>query len=171
MDLPAHPACLDDKALLEACQIDRFRGSGPGGQHRNKVETGIRLTHKPTGVSVSATERRSQHDNLQAAAHRLRLALACRVRTAAPAGREPSALWLSRRGADGRIPVNDQHPDLPVLLAEALDFLRADGWRPAEAAARLGVSASQLIKLIQKEPEAFALVNRERAALGLGKLS
>jgi protein subunit release factor B len=53
-----------------------FRGSGPGGQHRNKVETGVRLTHLPSGVTVTATERRSRTRNREAALERLARRLA-----------------------------------------------------------------------------------------------
>jgi len=46
----------DDK-LLAACTVETCRGSGPGGQHRNKRDSAVRLTHKPTGVVAAATER------------------------------------------------------------------------------------------------------------------
>ncbi|GCE19985.1 peptide chain release factor family protein [Dictyobacter kobayashii] len=45
------------------------------GQHRNKVESGVRLTHRPTGLVVTATERRSQHTNRDIAFERMALRL------------------------------------------------------------------------------------------------
>lgn len=68
----ARAAALSDEALLAECEEQFFIASGPGGQHRNKTETGVRLTHKPTGVTVTATERRSQLQNRGVALERLR---------------------------------------------------------------------------------------------------
>ncbi|MBI1859403.1 MAG: peptide chain release factor-like protein [Deltaproteobacteria bacterium] len=55
----------------EDLEIVHVRGSGPGGQNRNKRWTGVRVTHLPTGIVVMATERRSQSQNLAAAMERL----------------------------------------------------------------------------------------------------
>jgi ribosome-associated protein len=66
---------LDDEALLRACEVSTFVGSGPGGQHRNKTASAVRLMHPPTGLMVTATERRSQAQNRGAALERLRAAL------------------------------------------------------------------------------------------------
>ena len=62
----------DDRAQLERdSDIEFFVAGGPGGQHRNKVATGVRLLHRPSGVVVTATERRSQSANREAAFARL----------------------------------------------------------------------------------------------------
>ena len=66
---------LDDVALLAECEESFFTAGGPGGQHRNKTESGVRLTHPPTELSVTATERRSQAQNRSAALERLRQGL------------------------------------------------------------------------------------------------
>jgi ribosome-associated protein len=68
----ARAMALSDEALLLECEEEFFIASGPGGQHRNKTETGVRLTHRPTGVTVTATERRSQLQNRGAALERLK---------------------------------------------------------------------------------------------------
>ena len=61
-----------DEELLRECEVETFRSGGPGGQHVNKVETGVRLTHTPSGVVVSCREERSQHRNKSACLKKLR---------------------------------------------------------------------------------------------------
>jgi protein subunit release factor B len=63
---------LPGPALLAECEETFFTAGGPGGQHRNRTESGVRLVHLPTGVTVTATERRSQARNRAAALERLR---------------------------------------------------------------------------------------------------
>lgn len=65
----------DDDALLAECEVESLRASGPGGQHRNKSETAIRLRHVATGIVAGASERRSRAQNLSVALGRLRAAL------------------------------------------------------------------------------------------------
>ena len=61
-----------DRASLEQdCDMQFVIASGPGGQHRNKVESGVRLIHRPTGITVTATERRSQSANREVAFERM----------------------------------------------------------------------------------------------------
>lgn len=66
---------LPDEALLAECEVETRKASGPGGQHRNKTESAVRLVHRPTGIVVQASERRSQGQNLAVALERLRSAL------------------------------------------------------------------------------------------------
>lgn len=51
--------------------IEFIRGSGPGGQHRNKCSTGVRLTHKQSGATATATDSKSQIHNKENAFKRL----------------------------------------------------------------------------------------------------
>jgi len=164
----SHPASLSPAELLKVCDETRTRRSGPGGQHRNKVETAIVLVHRPTGISAEASERRSQAENRQAALKRLRLKLAVAHRE--PAGSmSPSELWLSRvRGR--RLVISVSHEDFPALLAEALDRMRGTGWQMAPAAEQLGVTTSQLIGLVKKAPAAWVSLEKHRLNAGLAAL-
>ncbi len=74
--LARRAVALPGEALLAECDEEFFIASGPGGQHRNKTESGVRLLPRPTGVLVAATERRSQSQNRGAALERLRERLA-----------------------------------------------------------------------------------------------
>lgn len=99
------PIYLTDRESLERdCDVEFFIASGPGGQHRNKVETGVRLVHRPTGITVTATERRSQHANREAAFERMqaRLEEFQRVETPRKPTR-PTAASRERRVSEKRI--------------------------------------------------------------------
>jgi len=62
----------DLELLKKQVIIETYRSSGPGGQRKNKVETAVRLKHLPSGITVVATEHRSQADNRKLAFERLR---------------------------------------------------------------------------------------------------
>lgn len=184
-----HPAALPIEQLLKDVEYRTSRGSGPGGQHRNKTETMANFTHRPTGIHAKAGERRSLDVNRVEGIHRLRLNLALHHREplpglappssdsaapdaapdAAPAGPpplyEPSALWRARQRGTS-LPVSVDHDDFPALLAEALDVLAHHADDVPAAARTLGLTTSQLVKFLAREPAALAELNRRRTAHG-----
>lgn len=87
-----------DEELLAECRVDTFCAGGKGGQHQNRTESGVRLTHGPTGIVVIAKNERSQHRNRALSLERLRKRLA--RRRARPPKRiptTPSASTKQRR--------------------------------------------------------------------------
>ncbi|MEO0512513.1 MAG: peptide chain release factor-like protein [Planctomycetota bacterium] len=156
---------------MRSVEISRSRGSGPGGQHRNRVETRVTLLHLPTGISGTAGERRTVRENRPVAVRRLRLELAVRVRSGVPLGEIGSVVWRARRGQgkqSGRIVVSEAHWDYPALLAEALDVIVAGGLDVRRASLRLEVSQSQLVKLVGRHAPAMAALNTARKHHGMG---
>ena len=167
---------LPDEALLKECSVATLRGSGPGGQHRNKTETGVRLTHDPTGVRGEAFEERSQQRNREAALRRLRMKLALELRAQVELPEEegqkmadiPAHLAAILPSAKQRLGAN--HPDFAKGVSALLDVLSAAGWRPPVAAKALGCTSSALIKIVGKDKAVLAKVNAERQRAGLKPL-
>ncbi len=98
-------------------KIEFFRGSGPGGQHRNVTDSAVRIRHIPTGIVVQASESRSQARNREVALERLAAALARRERrikkripTKVPKGEKEKRLAEKKRHAQTRqrrLPVDE----------------------------------------------------------------
>jgi len=161
---------LDDDALLGQCEVDRFRASGPGGQHRNKTDTAVRLRHRPSGLEATAVETRSQHENRAMALSRLRVALAVALREPVDleAYTPPPPLAATMRGA--RISVSQKNPRYPEVVGAVFDLLEAAGWRVSEAAEVLPVSTTALGRFLEADPVLFRAANARRQALGLPPL-
>ena len=92
-------------------QIDTFKASGAGGQHVNKTESAIRITHVPSGVIVSCSEERSQLQNRERAMGMLRSVLLDRKRREAEEA--VGSLRKSQVGT-GRSLREDPHLQLPA---------------------------------------------------------
>ncbi len=148
---------LDDEALAKQCRIDTCRGTGPGGQKRNKTSSMVRLLHLPSGILSENDETRSQHLNRIYAIRNLRMKLALGVRLPAengPIGEPPGvnadsyALWLAR----------------------ILDALEAVGYRLSDAAPVTGLGTGRLVKEFAKIPSVWQFVNARRTAFELPPL-
>lgn len=170
---------LPDEELLAQCEAKVHRSSGPGGQHRNKVSTAVRLHHRPTGITAQGYDTRSQHQNKQAALARLRIKIACQVRR--PVNREdyriPEVLSLClfapRKGPAGaprRLQVGRKDHRFWPAAQRLLDLLAACEGRLAEAAGMLGITTSNLASVLKADRHVYAAAGAIRKSHGLGPL-
>jgi hypothetical protein len=168
---------LDDAALLAQCDIHTYRSSGPGGQHRNKVSSAVRLRHQATGITAHGDDSRSQHENKAMALLRLRMNFALQLRRPvdkvagpvppilaecifAPRGKAPAAPGLKRLGIGRK-----DHRFWPVAAA-LLDILEAFEGRISDAAAWLGITTSNLVSTFQDDRHLLAAAQQIRKKHG-----
>ena len=152
---------LEDDALLHACRQETYRSSGPGGQHRDKTDSAVRLTLEAYDVSVSCSEHRSQHRNRAEALRRLRNALAIEVRM--PIG-DACGDW------QGSLKLGPKDRRYAPFLAHALDVLAEHDWAVGQSAERLGVSTGKLVRSLAHNPQAWNIVNQGCREIGLVNL-
>jgi hypothetical protein len=170
---------LPDAALLAECDVNVHRASGPGGQHRNKVSTAVRLHHRPTGITAQACDSRSQQENRRAALEGLRIKIACQVRrpvepTAfAPPAVLSECLSVPRKGPPGapkRLQVGRKDHRFWAVAQCLLDLLEACGGRLAEAAGAIGITTSNLASVLKDDRHLYAAAQGIRRAHGQGPL-
>lgn len=162
---------LGDEALLAACELDRFRASGPGGQKRNTTDSAVRLRHLASGIEAQANESRSQHENRARALRRLRMTAALTLR--APVALEgyapPPELEAARRPR-GDLSLGPRDARFPAAIAALFDLLEARGWRLSDAAADLSVTTAALARFAARDPVVLRAANERRRALRLRPL-
>ena len=162
---------LPDRALLDQCEVDRYRASGPGGQKRNVSDSAVRLRHRPSGLAAQAHESRSQHENRARALRRLRRAIALGARAPAPAPGEPPPPELRPLAAPGRAgAIHRRDARYLPAVAALLDLLEAHGGALAPAAAAGGIGSARAARLLGRDPAALAAANSVRARRGLRPL-
>ncbi len=162
-----------DDELVRQCEVDRYRASGPGGQHRNKTESAVRVRHVATGVSAHADESRSQHENKVNAVKRMRGALAMGVREPVVLDGFVPGARLAALVAGGTAPLGArtrQTATYWVAMAHLLDVFVAAGAELAVTAAHLGMGSSQLAKLLTHDETVHRAVNQYRTQRGLKPL-
>jgi len=158
---------LEDDVLIEQCEVDVYRASGPGGQKRNKTCSAVRLRHTPTGLVSHAVEDRSQHGNKRRALRRLREAIALHVRRRVDltsySRSERLDSYVNERG---QLRVNSRNRDFPSVVAEVLDVLTAAESRVSDAAAALELSTGHLVQFIKSDVSVRRQVNELRRLHG-----
>lgn len=154
---------LDPEELLRRCRRERFQGSGPGGQKRNRVYSAVRVIHDESGVSAEGAERRESERNLRDALHRLRIAMSLAPRDEAPP-------WAEKAAGPFRAECNPAHEDFPRALLRALHALAAHGGKIAEASAALGCTGSALTRFLKKDKAGWLRAREIRARQGLPPL-
>jgi hypothetical protein len=163
---------LTDAQLLQQCETDTYRASGPGGQKRNKTSSAVRLRHPPSGLIVIAEESRSQHENRARALRRLRQALYLKVRSELLSEeRTPAAVatlpdYGEARGPDGRLHLGRKDPRFWPAVGVVLDVLQSFEGRVSEAAEALGISTANLVDFLQTDPKVWEQANILRARFG-----
>jgi hypothetical protein len=148
---------MTDDELLAVCRTDRFRASGPGGQHRNKTDSAVRVTVKDTEISASCVDHRSQHQNRREAVKRLRFEIALALR-------EEAAPW------QGAWKIGRKDRRYPGFAGALLDALDECEYSVGDAGRLLGTSTGRLVRILAGDTRLWALVNQQREKRGLKAL-
>jgi len=149
--------------LLKTCTMKGFQGSGPGGQHRNKTNTGVSLRLDEYKLEIKSCESRSANENKTRALHRMQMALALKVRE------EPPPLEkLSFPGSQGRIQSSNRL--FPLFIAQVLDIVAANRGDTKPAAAAFKLSPSALTRILHQEKSVVEQVQKLRQEGGKPKL-
>ena len=162
-----------DDALIAQCEVDRYRASGPGGQHRNKTESAVRLRHKLTGVSAIGEDSRSQSENKLHAVRRLRAALALDVREPVFLDGYAPSPRLAAFVAAGTAPLGAKTRltgEYWAAIGELLDLIVANNLEIGSSAQRLGITTGALSKLLLHDEQVGRVVNDLRRAKNMRPL-
>lgn len=155
-------ALAQSDAELEAeCEVTAARGSGPGGQKRNKTSTSVRISHPATGVALVCDETRSQARNRRVAVQRLRPRLALEVREAPEAlGELASELEAPSPSSEGFWPA----------VAKVLDRLESESGALGASARALATTTAQLSRFLGRDERVFRAANELRSRHGRGPM-
>lgn len=175
LDAAARAAAIlaSDDELVRQCDVDRYRASGPGGQHRNKTESAVRVRHRASGVAAHADDSRSQHENKLRAVKRLRAHLALELRAPVELATFTPGPRLAALIAGGAARLGEktrQTAEFWVAMAELLDVCFACGVEVAATAERVGLGTAALAKLLTADEQVLRTINQERARRGLRPL-
>jgi hypothetical protein len=162
-----------DDALIAQCEVDRYRASGPGGQHRNKTESAVRLRHKLTGASAIGEDSRSQSENKLHAVRRLRATIALDVREPVRLDGFTPSTRLAAFIKAGTAPLGAKTKltgEYWAAIGELLDLLVAGELEIGTTAQRLGITTGALSKMLLHDEQVARAVNDLRRSRGMRPL-
>lgn len=162
-----------DDALIAQCDVDRYRASGPGGQHRNKTESAVRLRHKLSGLAAIGEDSRSQAENKVHAVRRLRSAIALQLREPITLDGYAPSPRLRALAASGTAPLGAKTRltgEYWAAIAELLDVLVAGNLEIGATAQRLGLTTGALSKLVLHDDLVARTVNDLRRSRNMRPL-
>lgn len=153
---------LTPEELLKHCTVQAFQGSGPGGQHRNKTATGVRLRLDSLNLEILCCEDRSAHVNRLLALKRMALAIALSQRESSLEPRIPFP------GQKGRL--SPENPKFPLFLAQVFDALEQSQGDLKPVADLWNLSPTALTRILFQEKSVLAAVQALRGRFGKGAL-
>ena len=176
---------LSDEQLLVGCDIHIYKASGPGGQHRNKVSSAVRLRHRETKISATANDSRSQHTNRTQALRRLKMNIALKLR--APFDLETTAIppllaecifvqktpKKTNPASEGmsRLEIGRKDARFWTVAAILLDMLESVKGQLGVVARKLQISTGNLTKILKSDRHLLAATQEIRKSGGLKGIS
>jgi protein subunit release factor B len=147
----------DDLDLMKFCRFEPFKSTGRGGQKKNKTSSAVRLVHEPSGIAVTASTSRSQHENRLHALKKLRFEIALKIRS------EKSLVAM-------QVETSMRNSKYHLWIAWIMDVLSVYSYDIKPAAIELDVSTSKLAKLLFRDHLLWQEVNRLRVVFGFSSL-
>lgn len=144
--------------LLSACTQKGFQGSGPGGQHRNKTNTGVKLFLRDYNLEIKSCEGRSAKENRVHALHRMQMEIALNVRETPPEKEIPFP------GSNGHIQTGNAL--FPLFVAHIFDIMATKNGDSKAAAEAFGLSQSALVKILRQDKSCAEKLQNHRVASG-----
>ncbi len=173
---------LTDEQLLKCCDVHIYKASGPGGQHRNKVSSAVRLRHRETGINATANDSRSQHTNRTQAMRRLRMNISTKLRS--PIDLESSVIppvlkeciFTPKKpnnttDATSRLGIGRKDARFWEVAAILLDMLDAAQGQLGIVARKLNISTGNLTKILKSDRHLLAATQEIRKNRNLKGIS
>ena len=148
---------MDDDSLMLICEFTPFKSTGRGGQKKNKSSSAVRLVHKQTGIAVTATKSRSQHENRKLSLKRLKFEIAFQIRS-------KESVQLTN------YEMSPNNKRFYLWVAYIFDLLERHNFAVSNVAKEIGLSTSRLIKLLARDPDVWQHLNNRRRSLDLKDL-